>query len=61
MKYFLLSLLAYFVYHQIIAPMFYTPPPSNSKNYETQSNKHPKQEYSNKAPKEFTDYEEITD
>ncbi len=58
MKYFLLSLLSYFVYHNIIAPLFQSPPNNpprqNDSTYYKEQKKKP-----TKSNDDFVDYEEI--
>ena len=61
MKYFLLSLLSYFVYHNIIAPLFQspTPPPQNNTKREDNTFYNETKKKQNRNDDDFAEYEEI--
>ncbi len=58
MKYFLLSLLSYFVYHNIIAPLFQSPPNNPPKQKDNFYHKTQEKKAAQRSD-DFVDYEEI--
>ena len=58
MKYFLLSLLSYFVYHNVIAPLFQSPPKNNTKREDNTFYNETKKKQ-NRNDDDFAEYEEI--